>query len=177
MTSTYEMIATTTLGSDSGSVTFSSISGSYTDLVLVANFGVTGSGSTFSFQVGNGSVDTGSNYSCTRVYTGGVNGTTAISDRSSSASNIQITPSFGFNNVNISNNAIFQFQNYSNTTTNKTVILRANNGGGANGAYPGTGAIVGLWRSTSAINTMTFTGESTSFKTGSMFTLYGIKAE
>lgn len=174
MPSTYEKIATTTLGSDSGTVTFSSISGSYTDLILVANFGVTGSGSTFSFQVGNGSVDTGANYSCTRMYAGGVNGTTAISDRSSSASNIQITPSFGFNNTDISNNAIFQFQNYSNTTTFKTVILRANNGGGPNGAYPGGGAIVGLWRSTSAINTMTFTGGSTSFKTGSMFTLYGI---
>lgn len=175
MAITYEPIATTTLGSDTATVTFSSISGSYTDLILVANFGVTGSGATFSFQVGNGSVDTGSNYSCTRMYAGGVNGVTSISDRSSSASNIQITPSFGFNNTNVANNAIFYFQDYSNTTTYKTVLLRANNPAGPNGAYPGTGAIVGLWRSTSAINTMTFTGGSTSFKTGSMFTLYGIK--
>jgi hypothetical protein len=42
MAITYEPIATTTLGSAAASVTFSSISGSYTDLVLV----VTGIGAT-----------------------------------------------------------------------------------------------------------------------------------
>ena len=37
MTATYEKIATTTLGSSQASVTFSSISGSYTDLVLISD--------------------------------------------------------------------------------------------------------------------------------------------
>jgi hypothetical protein len=34
---TYEAIATQTLGSDAASVTFSSISGAYTDLIMVVN--------------------------------------------------------------------------------------------------------------------------------------------
>jgi hypothetical protein len=37
MAITYEPIATTTLGTAAASVTFSSISGAYTDLVLVCN--------------------------------------------------------------------------------------------------------------------------------------------
>jgi hypothetical protein len=37
MTSTYEKIATNTLGSAASSVTFTSISGAYTDLVLISN--------------------------------------------------------------------------------------------------------------------------------------------
>ena len=36
MTATYEKIATTTLGSNTASTTFSSISGAYTDLVLIS---------------------------------------------------------------------------------------------------------------------------------------------
>ena len=35
MASTYEKIATTTLGSATASYTFSSISGTYTDLILI----------------------------------------------------------------------------------------------------------------------------------------------
>jgi hypothetical protein len=38
MASTYEPIATTTLGTATASVTFSSISGAYTDLVLVCRY-------------------------------------------------------------------------------------------------------------------------------------------
>jgi hypothetical protein len=63
------------------------------------------------------------------------------------------------------------------TTTNKTVLIRAGNPAGGSGSYPGTGAFVGLWRSTSAINYVSLIGNSNSFKTGSTFTLYGIKAE
>jgi len=63
---TYEPIATTTLSSAQSSVTFSSISGSYTDLVLVFSDVKLSSGdSAIDIQVGNGSVDTSSNYSFT----------------------------------------------------------------------------------------------------------------
>ena len=61
--------------------------------------------------------------------------------------------------------------NYSNTTTNKTVILRNN--------YPAvaTWAVVGLWQNTAAINEISLYPEVASWLSGSTFTLYGIKAE
>jgi hypothetical protein len=64
-----------------------------------------------------------------------------------------------------------QIQNYSNTTTNKTALIRDNF------ATYGTFARVALWRSTSAITSITLTMSSSTFATGSQFTLYGIKAE
>ena len=165
--STYEPIATTTLGSATASVTFSSISGSYTDLVLVANVADNG-GTNVYLQVGNGSIDTASNYSTT-VLTG--NGTTAYSYRESSQTQIlyafegtpPASPSFGTYIINLNN--------YSNATTFKTALIRANS------ASSGTDAIVGLWRSTSAINTIKLSCQgATVYSTGSTFTLYGIAA-
>ena len=61
--------------------------------------------------------------------------------------------------------------NYSNTTTFKTILMRANN------AALGVDAIVGLWRSTAAINEIkVFPTGGANFETGSTFSLYGIKA-
>jgi hypothetical protein len=66
MAITYEPIATTTLGSDAVSVTFSTISGAYTDLVLVMNIrGSSDIESDIGMQLNS---DTGSNYSMTRIY-------------------------------------------------------------------------------------------------------------
>lgn len=168
-TSTYEKIATTTLGSAAASYTFSSISGSYTDLVLVFT-GTMTSADYVQFQVGNGSVDTGSNYSNTALKG---NGTSASSSRSSNSTNIFTPEPMNTNQ----NNLIINFQNYSNTTTYKTTLMRSNTpltDGGATGTVSST---VGLWRSTSAINTIkmyTFAGQT--YAAGSTFTLYGIKA-
>jgi hypothetical protein len=67
--------------------------------------------------------------------------------------------------------AIAHIQNYSNTTTHKTVISR--------GGSPATNSspMVGLWRNTSAINSIKISLQSgTALKSGSTFTLYGIKA-
>jgi len=82
--STYTPIATTTLGSGAASVTFSSISGSYTDLVLVGQFTGSAANNQVSIRVGNGSVDTGSNYSFTQVY--GTGSATASSQSTSDTS-------------------------------------------------------------------------------------------
>ncbi len=141
---------------------------------MVANFSITNNGSTILYQVGNGSVDTGANYSSTNLYGGGLSGTTNVADRSTGATSISISASMGFWNSGISNTAIFNFQNYSNTSLYKYCIVRSGNSGGT--SYPGAGAFLGLWRSASAITNIKLSGASTSFASGSTFTLYGIKA-
>jgi len=110
MPSTYTPIATQTLGSAAASVTFSSISGTYTDLVLVAAFAATGGG--YCQLVLNGDT-TISNYS--RTYIVG-NGSAALSGRSS-------TPYFaGFSTGQM--NFIMNFMSYSSTNTYKTMVNR-----------------------------------------------------
>jgi len=165
MANTYESIATTTLGSTSTTVTFTGISSSYTDLVLVISAADSAATNVY-LQMGNGSIDTGSNYSDT-ILTG--NGTTAYSARDTSQTQIlyayegtpPTSPSFG--------TYIIQFMNYSNTTTYKTVLSRANS------ASSGTDAIVGLWRSTAAINQIKLSAQGAStYSVGSTFSLYGI---
>jgi hypothetical protein len=162
MPATYEPIATTTLGSSAASYTFTSIPQTYTDLILVVNYQDTRAvGGTDGFvTVGNGSIDTGTNYSYT-VLRG--NGTTASSIRATSANYIH-TDGSGESRTYM----IAHFMNYSNTTTNKTVLVR-------DGANNRVDAVVGLWRSTSAINQVRFSGE-TGLVSGSTLTLYGIKA-
>ena len=167
MAKTYEPIATTTLGTAESSVTFGSISGAYTDLVLVSSikYSTGGINNFATLQVGNGSVDTGSNYSTTWVEgAGGV----ASSGRQSNGTYSFISY-FGSGSSNTTEPviSITNFQNYSNTLTNKTVITRFNNSNQV-------GAYVGLWRSTSAINTITITANGSNFALGSTFTLYGI---
>ena len=170
MASTYEPIATQTLGSNTLSVTFSSIPSTYTDLVLVTV--QNNSDNTLSAPAVTFNSDTGSNYSYTYL-TG--TGSSAISGRLSSQSGILLGyyttagTTDGFMNI-------MTFPNYSNTTTFKTQLQRSNNGGG-NSTYLGAEAIVSLWRNTSAISSITLTYSGTSrFATGSTFTLYGIKA-
>jgi hypothetical protein len=159
MAATYEPIATQTLGSAAASVTFSSISGIYTDLILVVNgsaAGVTDLGIQFNS-------DTGSNYSIT--YMRG-NGTTASSGRASNATVMRVGNIY----TAFDTTAIIHIMNYSNTTTNKTVLTRI---GQASGYVV---ASVGLWRSTAAISTVLVNGDGTNLSSGSTFTLYGIKA-
>jgi hypothetical protein len=73
---------------------------------------------------------------------------------------------------------IYQIMNYSNTTTYKTSLTRQNTVDAAD--YNGTLTAVGLWRSTSAITSvaiqLTRGGSAYNFTSGSIFTLYGIKA-
>jgi hypothetical protein len=168
-TSTYEPIATYTAPSAQSSYTFTTVSTDYTDLILVFNGNLAVSDYVL-LRVGNGSIDTGSNYSATRLIG---NGSTATSGRSSSAAYIQFSDVMNTGG----DNAIMHFQNYANTTTYKTVLSRTNTPITSGGETGTTSASVGLWRSTSAINTIqiyTYAGQN--FTTGSTFTLYGIKA-
>ena len=164
MTSTYEKIATTTLGSGTGTVNFTSISSAYTDLILVFN-GSEAGGSTPELRVGNGSIDTGTNYGWT--YVAGT-GSSAVSGRSSNADSIN--PAFS-PTTNSRYIVIYHFMNYSNTTTHKTILIRADDTTGR------TVAEAGLWRNTAAINQIRIYDPYNNINSGSTFTLYGIKAE
>jgi hypothetical protein len=162
-TSTYTPIATTTLGSAASSVTFSSISGAYTDIILVCNPITAVTTGQIAIRL-NG--DTGTNYSRTILWG---NGSTTGSYRNSNE-NYAYTGYY----TNLWTNpttVIFNINNYSNATTNKTILGRSSN------AAEASMASANLWRSTAAITSieLTISGGS-SYSTGSMFTLYGIKA-
>jgi hypothetical protein len=158
MPSTYTPIATTTLGSAASSVTFSSISGSYTDLILVANY--TGSVSDQFLNIQFNS-DTGSNYSNTNLFG---DGSSATSNRNSNATAVRAA-FYG----SAQSNFIANVMNYSNTTTNKTVVSRDN-------TNTFVVSRVNLWRSTSAITSMVLAMSSGNIASGSTFTLYGVKS-
>ena len=157
--STYTPLATNTLGSDTANVTFSSISGSYTDLVLVVNGGM----ATQAAMCVQFNTDTSTVYSVTRLYG---DGSTATSDRFATTDSLDL----GFFQANLNNNSIIQIMNYSNATTYKTVLTRWNSP-----AY--VTAVVGLWRNTAAITSIKlFNPAGTNLKSGTTFTLYGIAA-
>jgi hypothetical protein len=155
--STYTPLATTTLGSAQANITFSSISGSYTDLVIVANFTITSNAGLF-FRL---NTDSSTNYSDTRI-TG--NGSAAASARDTGQTGIYLSTG----DLTTRTMFLLNIMNYSNTTTYKTTLSRwANESGGTN-------SYVGLWRSTAAVNSVTITSNAYDFTSGSTFTLYGI---
>ena len=162
MTATYEKIATTTLGSNSATIEFTSISGTYTDIVLILSAKASGGNMDALIQVNS---DTGSNYSFTTLR---ANGSTVTSDLYTNQTSGYGDLS-GYINTSNFNVEIIQFMNYSNTTTYKTFLSRASTAGN------GLDAIVNLWRSTSAITSIKLSG-SQNYATGTTATLYGIKA-
>jgi hypothetical protein len=162
MATTYEKIATTTLGSTSATITLSSIPATYTDLriVLVAK----GTAYLEPYFYFNG--DTASNYSKTQLYGEGTN---ALSIRATSANNIfwhyYGTPGStnpGFYDINV--------MSYAGSTF-KTAIGTANEDDNGSGSVS---AIVGLYRSTSAITSITFGTNANSYAAGTIVTIYGI---
>lgn len=169
MPATYEPIATHTVTGSAldgpTGVTFSSIPATYTDLRIV----VMSNTNTAVITIAQFNGDTASNYSYT--YIGG-SGTTASSGRASNASAAFLT-TIGHTNTNWCVDTM-DILNYSNTTTNKTAICRANNG--ASGGL-GVDSTVNLWRSTAAINSIKiFADRASTFAVGTTFTIWGIKA-
>ena len=162
---TYVTIATTTLSTTS-SYTFTSIPNTYTDLVLVIGSVTFSSGGNPQIQFNS---DTATNYSNTDLYG---NGTSAGSTRNSSNNYINV----GFSATNGSSSEpatiILQVMNYTNSTTYKTLLGRGNRAGGE------AQTNVGLWRSTSAITSISIVADSTyigNWSSNSQFALYGVK--
>lgn len=166
---TYEPIQTTTLAnSTTAVVTLNSISGSYTDLVVVVSNLVTQQANQTIGIYFNG---TTSGYSYT--YLNG-NGSGPSSGRATNAGKINAGFTAG-TSTSLPSTLICNVMNYSNTTTYKTTLLRLSQDRNGSGELD---AIVGLYPSTSAITSVSFAlnDASSYFTTGTVFTVYGIKA-
>jgi hypothetical protein len=163
-TATYSLIASTTVGTATASVTLSSIPATYTDIILVCNYGL--SADADSRFIVNGDSTSGL-YSYTNLRG---NGTAAATGRASALNYIQ----FGLGGVTVpttlTSTAILFFNDYSNTATFKTVLTRVGD------AAAQVLATAGLWRNTNAITSITLNAISANFLTNSTFKLYGIQA-
>lgn len=161
-TVTYTPLANLTLSSSATSVTFSSISQAYRDVVMVFT-GSSASQADFYIRF-NG--DTGANY--TRIFMQG-DGT-----NTESFGNVNDTP-FRISRARVwpseMTNIVMNVMDYSTTSQHKTALIRANNAARATEAY------AGRWASTAALTSITLLLESgVQFATGSSFALYGIVA-
>jgi hypothetical protein len=167
MTRTYEPIASQTLGSNAATASFSSITGTYTDLILVAQLNGASGAAGLRLRIND---DTGSNYSTTFLHG---NGSTAGSNRESSQTRMStawiVSTTTGEATI-----IRFQFMSYANTNVFKTVLLENARSGS------GVERNVGLWRSTSAITKITVAVggafPSDDLAAGSTLSLYGVKA-
>jgi hypothetical protein len=159
-TNTYVALATQTLGSATSTVTFSSIPSGYTDLVLVMNVQDTAGYGTVRF---NGDGASTGLYS--RTFMRG-SGSAASSNRSTSANEFY----YEANTTQFVPN-IFNFMNYSNTTTFKTSLMRS-----SDATTNGVTAVAYLYRDTLAISSIAISSAGGNISAGSTFSLYGIAA-
>lgn len=159
---TYDEIATTTVaGSSTTTITFSSIPSTYTDLIIVAQYRAVSN----NYLMVRLNGDTGNNYSRTEMQGTG----SSISNFSGSNEPYAYISSV-YAPTGEWATFILNLNNYSNTTTNKTILSRGNN------ATIGTSMVANLWRNTAAVNTILLTPIGSGFDIGSTFSLYGIAA-
>jgi hypothetical protein len=165
MPNTYEDIATQTSNGSTSIFTFSSIPQTYTDLVLVIG-GSTGDSAPF-VRLNS---DSSKIYSSTRLRGDGSSASSSRRVRADGSPNdTRFEMGLGSSNEIVSN--IFYIMNYSNTTTNTTVMCRANQASSA------VHFSVGLYGSNSAVSTLTIGNtNSNNWTSGTVITLYGIKA-
>ena len=156
--STYNPIATQTLTGATSLVIFSNIPQSYTDLVVVINGALSGSG----VKSINFNLDTASNYSCT----------TMIGAGSSYSSGRYAEPYIDVSNASANSFVnVIQINNYSNNITFKNYLARQN------AAVTSTETIVGLWRNTNPITTISFSASGgQTYASGTTFSIYAISA-
>lgn len=168
---TFDLISSTTTTGIVGSITFSSIPTTFTDLVIVTRHKHATLTSNSLGMVINGDTGAG-NYSWTYFFD---NGTTT----SQGGRNINYTffyPGWfvtaGTTEGTVS---VIHLNDYSNTTTYKAYVSRTN-GYSSSTSYPGVELNTGTWRSTAAVTSLQFLigGD---FAADSVISLYGVRAE
>ena len=157
-TPTYTALANLTLSSSAASVTFSSISQAYRDLVVVIN-GTTSANASILFTYNSDT--TATNYNWVTMFG---TGTSAVSSSGNSNNNI------GNMYTSLTTSRV-QIMDYSATDKHKSALTRVDNAGII------TTAIASRWSNTAAITTLGLTlSTGGSFASGSSFALYGIAA-
>lgn len=155
MAITYEKIATATTSAGNTSITLSSIPSTYTDLVLIIN-GTNSQPSDLRMRFNS---NTSSIYSTTIIY-----GFTSSGSSSRESNQTSFYGAFQTDRSTI----ITNINNYANTNTYKTALTRFNSVGNFLSVFGQ------LWRSTSAIDSITCYVTSGSYNAGVTFSLYGI---
>lgn len=158
--SAWTPLANLTLTGTASSVTFSSISGTYRDLVLVIQ-NTQGTGTTAAGLRLRFNSDTGSNYPYVNM-AGSGSGTSSGSGTLTEVVGGLVDPA--------RSTVIYQIMDYSATDKHKTVLVRGDN------SAVNTTATAVRWASTSAITTILAYPTSGTFAAGSTFALYGVSA-
>jgi hypothetical protein len=182
--SDYESIATVTVGSTAqSSITFSSIPSTYKHLqirMFAKTDRATYAHDDFGIKLGNGSIDSGNNYSCHKIQSEYVSGYTNVY----AAGAADTTMYFIGSAISTAGNGAFgvgiiDILDYTDTNKHKTV--RAISGGDCNGAVSGYLPNLvfgsGSWRNTASVDTISIypSGGGSNFVQYSSFALYGIK--
>lgn len=164
MPTTYTPLATTTVSSPTGQIIFSSISQAYTDLVIVGSVLATSTSASVNMQFNS---DGGSNYSYTVLDS---DGSTLQANRQTNTTAIQVAAwSSNLGSSTIPSPFVININNYSNTATNKTALIRSTAYGASTSCVD---LFTGLWRNTAAISTIAI--NCSNFAVGSTVSLYGI---
>ena len=158
-TPTYDLLNSTVLSTSAASITITSIPSSYRDLVAVVNAKSSSTGGSIQVRF-NG--DGGSNYNDIIVEASIASGTNTVSG-SSRTNLITLWDQSELGTIN--STIIYQIQEYSQTDKHKSVLTRVNKDGTV------VGMSAGRYASTSAIDTILFTG---AFAANSRVELYGI---
>jgi hypothetical protein len=161
-TPTYTPLANVTLGSAASSVTFSSISATYRDLICVV---VAAGSTTLQGRIRlNG--DTGNNYNYQRMSGSGSAATAAAAASQSSGflSAIAQATTTGALQMDIN------IMDYSATDKHTTIISRADQ------AANGTEAFLNRWANTAAVTSVEILTSTGNWAAGSTFALYGVIA-
>jgi hypothetical protein len=161
-TPTYTPLANITLGSAAATVTFSSISGAYRDLILVIESqGTTTADARLTINGSSSAI-----YNYVRISGTGSSATSG----SGANQTIGVISSQPFSTTSQAALLTLQFMDYSATDKHKTVLVRSN------AASTGVEAIVQRWASTAAITSILVFPSTGSWAAGGTFSLYGIVA-
>lgn len=151
-TPTYTLIDSTVLGTTAASVTFSSITQDYRDLIVVVNVD--------SDSIGHQLVHGGATANDAAVWAFG-DGTSTGSNQ---ATNVYIGSYYQARQV------AWQIMDYSATDKYKTILMRGN------GAADGVVMVAGSWAFTSAVTSVQVLIQSGLYPVGTSFYLYGVAA-
>lgn len=165
-TPTYTPLANITLGSSASSVTFSSISQAYRDLVLVMQVKTS---AVCNVYLRPNNDTTTANYSYVNM--GGFGSGSGSSGSNSGGYSGAILTAYSTPDATTWWDNKTDLMDYSATDKHKTLLTR--NGDAAEAVV----AIASRWASTSAMTSLVITtGDSNTFSAGSTFALYGIAA-